>query len=95
MMERCVNLSPDQSSYEDTYAWIYYQLENYAEALVWIEKAMSNGGDSSSTIVEHYGDILYQLSQKEQAVEQWQKAKELGSDSEWIDKKLADKKLYE
>jgi tetratricopeptide (TPR) repeat protein len=95
MMKLCVELSPNQPSYEDTYAWIFYQLKDYTNALVWIEKAIASGGSSSATIVEHYGDILYQLSKTEQALEQWLKAQELGSESEWIERKIADKKLYE
>ena len=56
---------------------------------------MSSGGNTSSTIVEHYGDILYQLSRKEEALQQWQTAQELGSESEFLDQKIADQKLYE
>ena len=78
MMSLCVKLSPDQPSYEDTYAWIFYQLKDYNNALLWIEQAISNGGKSSATIVEHYGDILYRLSKTDAALLQWQKAKELG-----------------
>ena len=62
MMNLCVKLSPAQPSYEDTYAWVFYQLKDYNNALLWIEKAISNGGKSSATIVEHYGDILYRHS---------------------------------
>ena len=95
MMSLCVKLSPGEPSYEDTYAWVFYQLKDYNSALFWIEKAISGGGNNNSTIVEHYGDILYQLSKKEAALLQWQKAKELGSKSKFIDKKISDKKLYE
>jgi tetratricopeptide (TPR) repeat protein len=95
MMKRCVELSPGQASYEDTYAWVLYQLKDYNTALIWIEKALASGGISSATIVEHYGDILYRLKRTNEALEQWQKAKELGSDSENLDQKIADKKLYE
>ncbi len=95
MMSLCVKLSPGQPSYEDTYAWVFYQLKDYNNALFWIEKAISSGGNNSATIVEHYGDILYQLSKKEAALLQWQKAKELGSKSKFIDKKISEKKLYE
>ena len=70
-------------------------MKDYNNALVWIEKALASGGTSSATIVEHYGDILYRLKRTNEALEQWQKAKELGSDSENIDQKIADKKLYE
>ena len=95
MMKLCVELSPDQPSYEDTYAWIFYQMKDYQNALVWIEKAISSGGNTSPTIVEHYGDILYQHFRKEEALQQWKIAQELGSESEFLDKKIADKKLYE
>ncbi|MGC6471046.1 MAG: tetratricopeptide repeat protein [Flavobacteriales bacterium] len=95
MMKKCVELEPNQSSYEDTYAWVFYQQKNYKTALVWLEKALNNGGNSSSTIVEHYGDVLFQLDRHEEAVEQWIKAKELGSESEFLEQKIADKTLYE
>ncbi len=95
MMKLCVELSPGQPSYEDTYAWVFYQLKDYQNALVWIEKAISSGGNTSSTIVEHYGDILYQLSRKDEALQQWQNAQELGSESEFLDQKIVDQKLYE
>ena len=95
MMNLCVKLSPAQPSYEDTYAWVFYQLKDYNNALLWIEKAISNGGKSSATIVEHYGDILYRLSKIDAALLQWQKAKELGSKSKLLDKKISEKKIYE
>ena len=77
------------------YAWVFYQKKDYKNALIWLEKSIKNGGSSSATIVEHYGDVLYQLGRNDEALEQWIKAKELGSDSEWIEKKIADKTLYE
>ena len=95
MMKTCVSLVPNQSSYEDTYAWIFYQMGDYDKALVWIKKSLENGGSTSPTIVEHYGDILYKHDRKEEALNQWLKAKELGSKSEWIEQKITDKKLYE
>ena len=63
--------------------------------VLWLEKALDNGGVSSPTIVEHYGDILFQLGRHEEALTEWNNAKELGSESEWIDKKISDKTLYE
>jgi len=95
MMSLCVKIEPNQPSYEDTYAWVFYQKKEYKDALIWLEKALKNGGDSSATIVEHYGDALFQLNRTEEALEQWIKAKELGSESELIDKKIEDKTLYE
>ena len=45
--------------------------------------------------MEHYGDVLYQLDKKEEALNYWKQAKLAGTASEWLDKKIADKKLYE
>ena len=66
----------------------------YKEAKVYIEKAL-NGSDISGTIIEHYGDILFKLGEVDKAVMQWQKAKGMDESSELIDKKIADRKLYE
>jgi tetratricopeptide (TPR) repeat protein len=95
MMEVCTALNPGISSYEDTYAWVFYQSKYYDKALEWIQKALASGGDNSATIVEHYGDILYQLGRTTEALTQWKLAKELGSDTPFIDQKIAEQKLYE
>ena len=53
------------------------------------------GDDVSGTIIEHYGDILFKLGDVDGAVTQWQRAKGMDETSELIDKKIADRKLYE
>ena len=95
MMQKCVEQKPGVSSYEDTYAWVFFKLKDYDNALKWLKKAMESGGDSSSTIVEHYGDVLYFLDKKEEAHKQWIKAKELGLESPILDKKIQDQIWYE
>lgn len=95
-MSRLSNqLEPENSSFQDTYAWILYRMHRYEEARVWIEKAIVNGGDKSPTIMEHYGDILFRLGQNDLAILNWKKAREFGAKSETLDKKITDKKLYE
>ena len=66
-----------------------------ASIQLWIEKALEHGGDKSAVIVDHYGDILFKLDLKEDAMKSWIKAKELGLESDFIDKKIRDKKIYE
>ena len=39
--------------------------------------------------------VKNKLSRKEEALQQWQTAQELGSESEFLDQKIADQKLYE
>jgi len=87
-------IEPGVSSYEDTYAWLLYQTGDFTTAKTWIEKALASGGSESAVVVDHYGDILYRLKDIEGAVVQWQKAKGLGLQSEVIDRKIQDRKVY-
>lgn len=88
-------LEPDNSSFQDTYAWILYKSGKYKDAKMWLEKALKNGGDTNSTILEHYGDVCYKLGDADKALEYWERAGKAGTASEWLNKKIADKKLYE
>jgi len=88
-------LEPDNSSFLDTYSWILFQLNDFTGAKEWQEKAMKAGGDKSGTILEHYGDILSQLGNKEEAINYWKQAKELGTDSSTLDKKISEGKYLE
>lgn len=95
MSAKSIRLVPGNASFEDTYAWILYKMEDYKGALEWIEKAMESEEKVSPEVLEHYGDILFKLGEVDKAVIYWQKAKSSGSESELIGKKIADKKIYE
>lgn len=95
MSKKSNELEPNNSSYQDTYGWILYQMKKYDDAKVWIGKALETGGKSNGTLLEHYGDVLYKLGETEEALKYWSEAKKAGSTTELIDKKIADKKLYE
>jgi tetratricopeptide (TPR) repeat protein len=89
------DLEPNNSSYQDTYAWVFYKLGRYEEAKKWIMKSLDNGGSKNDIILEHCGDIFYKLGDKDNAFQYWFKAKLVGDGSEFLQKKIADKKLYE
>ena len=94
MSYRCNELEKNNGTYQDTYAWILYELLDYEQAKIWIQKSLSNGSNVSAVVVEHYGDILYQLGNIEDAIIEWKKAKKLGDASKFLDKKIEDGKLY-
>ena len=94
MSAQLVERYPDNATYLDTHAWVLYMLEEYKEAHIFLERATLDK-DASGTIFEHYGDVLFKLKKVDQAIEQWKKAKELGETTDLIDKKIADRKLYE
>jgi tetratricopeptide (TPR) repeat protein len=91
MSGKLIKKSPE-ASYLDTYAWVLYQLKEYEEAKKYLELALNS---NNGTIIEHYGDVLFKLGKIPEAVEQWKKAKGLGETSDLINKKIADKYLYE
>lgn len=88
-------IEKNNSTYEDTHAWILYQSNEYEKAKEWILRSLSNGGKESAIIIEHYGDILYKLGDIEKALIQWKKASEMGGESESLRKKIQEKKIYE
>lgn len=95
MSKRSNELEPNNNSYQDTYGWILYQMKKYEDAKTWIGKALDNGGRGNGTLLEHYGDILYRLNDKDGALKYWMDAKKAGGATDLIDKKITDKKLYE
>jgi tetratricopeptide (TPR) repeat protein len=94
MSRRSNELDPDNSSSEDTYAWILFKLKKYEDARIWIERALQHNSKSAVQL-HHYGDILYFLGEKEKAVDQWRVAKEMGLRSETLDKKIDEKKYID
>ena len=82
MSYRTVKAEPDNGTYLDTYAWILFEKGKYTEARIYIDQAMKNGGDSSSVVVEHCGDIYYMSGEKEKAVAYWKQALGIKPDPE-------------
>ncbi|MDP4266591.1 MAG: tetratricopeptide repeat protein [Bacteroidota bacterium] len=95
MARKAVDNEPKNDSYLDTYAWVLYIEGKFKEAKIWEDKAMTNGGEKNGTILEHYGDILFKLNEIDKAVLFWEKARKAGGTTEFIDKKITDRKLYE
>lgn len=86
--------NPDNPTFLDTYAWVLFTREKYKEAKKVIERAISTG-NANATHFEHYGDILFKLGDVNGAVQQWQKARGMNANSEILNKKIANRKMYE
>ena len=94
MSKKANDLSPDNGTYLDTYAWIFYKEGNYKIAKEWENKALMHGADRDAAVLDHFGDIVYMLGDKDTALSYWQKAKMAGMNSDVLNKKIQDKKLY-
>ncbi len=94
MSEKLVKRFPENPTYLDTHGWVLYKQGKYKEAKKYLELATEKSS-TSGIIFEHYGDVLFKLGQKNEAIKQWEKARVIGTASKLIDKKIADRKLYE
>lgn len=94
MSGRTVKQFPDNDTYLDTYAWVLYKQKDYAGARQNLERALKTTKDAS--ILEHYGDVLWQLGDHPGAVVAWQRARKAGpGTSPLLERKIKDQKLYE
>ncbi|QNN41422.1 tetratricopeptide repeat protein [Pedobacter roseus] len=92
--ETAANGMPNNPSIIDTYAFILFKQQKYDLAKTWIEKALQNNSNKNGVYLERYGDILFMKGEKDEAVIQWQKAKEAGNGSEVLIKKINEKKYF-
>ena len=75
MVQRAVELRPNDGYIVDSLGWAYYQLGNYEEAVKHMERAVDlRSGDP--IIAEHMGDVYWRLDRKLEARFQWQHAKD-------------------
>mgnify|MGYP006289496687 FL=1 len=88
MAKKANDLSPDQSSFQDTYAWVLFKRGNYQNALFWIQEAIKNSGSSDPEVLEHHGDILHALGRTKDAVAAWQMAIEAGGNASALTEKI-------
>ena len=71
MSAKAVKAEPANATYLDTYAWILFCEERYAEAKFYMDATLKNDTDSavSAAVLEHAGDIYMKVGEKEQALE--------------------------
>jgi tetratricopeptide (TPR) repeat protein len=98
MAQAAIKSDPKSFNALDTYAWILYQQQRYAEARIYIEEAIMVDTTKSWVILDHAGDIYLKLENREKALDMWQKAKDnhtIGQDKDkwWEEDKALRKKL--
>ncbi|NSL89888.1 tetratricopeptide repeat protein [Chitinophaga sp. Mgbs1] len=96
MSRRSLEIEPNSPTYMDTYAWILFRQDKFEEAKLWIEKALQYPeAQQNPNVLEHYGDILFNLKDVTKAVEYWQRAKDKGANSVGLVRKIAEKKYIQ
>lgn len=89
MIEIAMAADSSNSSYLDTYGWIFFKLGNYDKAYFYIKKAIDMGGDENAILLEHLGDVLFMQGKKEEALDLWKRALELDSSNETLINKVS------
>lgn len=87
LIERALEISPDNGAYIDSYAWVHFRLGNYQEALTQLKKAVDLLSDDA-VIYEHLGDVYKALGNRVEAERHYRRALEIDPDSISIEEKL-------
>jgi tetratricopeptide (TPR) repeat protein len=95
MSEKLVKKFPKNATYLDTHAWVLFQRQDYDDAQVYMKQALDNQADPSGVMYEHYGDILYKLGNKKEALDYWKKAEGSEEASDLLNKKIKNLQYYE
>lgn len=85
MSYRAITVEANSSTYLDTYAWILYQQKRYNEARFYIDRAIecdTLDTEPNGEILDHAGDIYFQLGMKTEALDFWNRALPLGSEND-------------
>lgn len=88
LSRKSIEIEPFNSSFLDTYAWIYYLKSDYKNALFNIEKAYKYGGKNNPVICEHYGDILLKNEMKDDALKKWKESLKLNPKNTSVTEKI-------
>ena len=92
MSYKTIKAEPKNATYLDTYAWILFRQERYAEAKIYIDQTLQCDSDSSAVIVEHAGDIYAKCGDIDKAVELWTEALKKSPDNDLLARKARQRK---
>ena len=93
-----IKYEPENPTYLDTYAWVYFKKGEYSLALTYMKSALTHSErlkeEPSAELLEHYGDALFMNGYHDEAVSYWEKAVELNPDSEILQRKVKHKTFF-
>jgi tetratricopeptide (TPR) repeat protein len=92
----CVRGNPENATYLDTYAWIFFKKGEYAKARQYIDAAMAAYGDDidSDEVLHHAGDIYFMDGKPDEALDFWKRALKISPDNEMLQRKVKHKTFF-
>jgi tetratricopeptide (TPR) repeat protein len=79
MVEKALNIRPDDGYYLDSLAWVFFKKKEYDKALK-LQLDAVEVIKNDPVMMEHLGDIYWQNKEENQAKTSWQRAVDLGHD---------------
>lgn len=73
LIQRAVDLAPEDGYIQDSLAWAYYRMGRYAEAVAPMEKAVLSMS-TDPVVNDHLGDVYWMVGRKREAEVQWRRA---------------------
>ena len=98
-----VKSEPENPTYLDTYAWVFFRKKDYTLARRYIDavlRIMTDESDDeadyepSAEVYDHAGDIYFMTGDRDEALAYWRKALALEPDNKLIAKKVQHKTIF-
>ncbi|TGK38659.1 hypothetical protein EHQ12_04640 [Leptospira gomenensis] len=80
LVQKAVELAPDNEAYQDSLGWIFFKLGNHEEALLHLQLAfqiLKDKGEEDPVILEHIGDVYKEKNEFGNATAYWEKSLKL------------------
>ena len=98
MSAKVIAEDPENPTYLDTYAWVFFKLKKYDLAKQYIDKAIEKALELSDTslaeLYHHAGDIYFMCGDPTKALEYWGEALKEEPDNELLKKKVEHKTFF-
>jgi tetratricopeptide (TPR) repeat protein len=86
LIEKAVQLSPDNGAILDSMGWVLFRLNRLPEALDFLQKAYKLSPDAEVAV--HIGEVLWKMGKLDDAKAMWRAAKEKEPSSEVLKETL-------
>ena len=90
MIERAVDLRPNDGYIIDSLGWAHYRMGNFADAVLHLERAIELRPDDP-TINDHLGDAYWRVGRRVEAGFQWRRALTMDPEEEGMAAAITDK----
>ena len=90
LLERAIEIDPDNGAYLDSLGWAYFKLDRLELAETHLRQA-SEQMVRNSVIQDHFGDVLFRLGRYDEAIEAWETA--LAGDGAEVESSTIERKM--